>query len=241
MSGCTNAWSVAGARRVAAWPSTTPAYPVRLRDDGERDWSFVSDVYGSREQSPGRGRQRSSSHRGWRTRIACASGGSTPTARWIRLFGAREFAVGEIVSIGAGERRRDAGRVGRPMATCSVRRLLGGGAIPPARAVLRDFSLTTVRGGRRRGASGAGHVRSRAGVAAGRHVPADTSAARPGVGEDYRLAADVVTIPAGQTRATVPVTILGDTADEGDESTAPHRGRGARRTCGCWRTAERRR
>ena len=208
-----NAWNVAALD--GGLFLDTPSYPVHLLDDGAIDRSFVSDVFATVNGRPGAdGRL-----------IVARKVPNTDRARLQRLdpdgaldpqFGVREFAVGELVvtapaSDGATliASAEDGDLV--------LRRLLGGGAIPPARAVLRDFSYTTVP----EGDSGEQVVPVTFDLA--QAWPQDvTFRLTPGGtarrGEDYRLGADVLTIPAGQTRATVPVTVLGDTADEGDET-----------------------
>ena len=166
-----------GARRRTV--PRRPRYPVRLRDDGALDRSFVSDVFAAANGRPGAdGRlvvARKVPEHG-----SCAVARLDPDGALDPLFGAREFVLGELrrrrprrATVRRWSRRADDGDL-------SVRRLLGGGAIPPARAVLKDFSYTTVRRGRRGRAGGAGHVRSRSGVAAGRHLPAHPGRHRAG-------------------------------------------------------------
>ncbi len=219
-----NAWSVA-ALDGGGLSLDTPAYPVRLRDDGELDWSFVSDVFGSPNSRPGADGQARRRAAGCRTRIARASRRLNPDGALDPAFGAREFALGEIVVDGAGERRRDAGRVGR--------RWRPDGA-PPARrrrdpAGARGAAGLLAHDRRRRATTGSRWCRSRSiSRRRGRRTSRSGSPRRHGAGgaRTTALAARRGDHPGGPDARDGAGDVLGDTADEGDESTPPHRDRG---------------
>ena len=117
------------------------------------------------------------------------------------LFGTRELALGEAVVTepAAGGATLVASAADGQL---ELRRLLGGGAIPPARAVLKDFSNATVP----EGDDGEQEVLVTLDLAQAWSQDVTfrlTSVGTARVGEDFAFADALITIPAGQTRATV--------------------------------------
>lgn len=191
-----------------------PRQYVRVTRDGDLDPDFVSDVDASLEVQPGVD-GRTVVHTPWYGRVTRFQR-LNPDGSLDPEFGLREHDVDPDFTVPL--RDGSTALVQRGGGRTEVRRLLGGGAPPPpVRVVVTEFPALGVY----EGDTGAKVVQATFGLA--RAWPEDVSFRVVSVdgaataGTDYEAVDELVTIPAGERYATVPVTILGDTVYEWDD------------------------